>query len=294
MTTGNHDAQFHPPEQLEAYALDALDEDEAARLEFHLNGCSHCSLAVAQLQSTAAQLGEAIERLTPPQELQARLMRALEPSAPTPVYIAAPRSKNPIWAPVARFLLPVAAAIMVGLFSVSVVMNARLSDRTDTMERENATLTAGVALSDRELASMADTVRQLQAANYWLANPGNQPLALRPPDGAGESKGMLLVADDGRGAVILLSGMDDSMPSSTYEVWLMRGGDRVLAGTVEVDAGGWGSTTIQPEESVFGFAKVEVVTERSPGVASGPDDMVLEADIQALLPSQMVSYPNPW
>ena len=157
--------------------LDALDEDEAARLEFHLDGCSHCSLAVAQLQSTAAQLGEAIERLTPPQELQARLMRALEPSAPTPVYIAAPRSKNPIWAPVARFLLPVAAAIMVGLFSVSVVMNVRLSDRTDTMERENATLTAGVALSDRELASMADTVRQPASGQLLVGQPGQSTVS---------------------------------------------------------------------------------------------------------------------
>ena len=94
--------------------------------------------------------------------------------------------------------------------------------------------------------------------------------------------------------MVLLSGMGEDAPSSTYQVWLMRSDDRVHAGTVEVDHTGWGSTMIEAQEPVLGFDKVGLVMEDTPGVAAEHDDMVLEADIRALRPPQMVAYPSPW
>ena len=310
MTTSDPQNQLHPLDMLEAYALRALDDEEAAQVEAHLEECGACSNEAARLQRTSARLSESVERIAPPAVLGARLLDAVESADSGPVATGAVASKTRKWVPDPRYVLPIAAAVVAGLFSLTIVMNVRISDRTDALEMENATLTAQAAIVDDRTGAlevenatltaqaasavevesqMAERVRQLQTTSYWLANPSNQSLALRPPSGAGSSRGILLVRNDGRGAVLMLSGMTERSPTSTYQVWLMRGGDRVHVGTVVVDDRGWGTTTMWPKESIYRFDKVELVTETASGTVASPPDMVLEAKIPTLQPSQMVT-----
>ena len=295
MTTSSSEnepwTEAHPLELLEAYALDALDEEEAFHVESHLDWCGPCSREAARLHESVAPLELIAERAQPPGELQARLMQALE-TGKSPVNAKGGGPKHNIWRPAARFLLPVAAMIMVGLFSAAMVLNIRLSDRTQGLERANSTLTAQIALFVNENQLMEEKLNQLQLTSYWLANPANQPLTLNPTRTGGSSKGVLLLAKDGSGAVIMVTGMKDRSPTSTYQVFLMRQGDRVLVGRVKVDDRGWGTTAFWPEESLFRFDKIELVSETVPGAVSTHADMVLEATIPDSLPSQMLVFPS--
>ena len=295
MTTSSSEnepwSEAHPLEMLEAYALDALDEEETIHVESHLDWCGPCSREAASLQERVAPLGLLVERTAPPRDLQARLMQALE-SARSPVSAGGGESSPGIWGPAARFLLPVAAMVMVGLFTASMVLNIRLSDRTQALERVNSTLTDQVAIFINENQLMEEKLNQLQLTSYWLANPANQPLTLKPTRPGGSSKGVLLLAKDGSGAVIMVTGMKDRSPTSTYQVFLMRQGDRVLVGRVKVDERGWGTAAFWPEESLFRFDKIELVSETVPGAVSTPADMVLEANIPVPLPSQMLVLPS--
>ena len=90
----------------------------------------------------------------------------------------------------------------------------------------------------------------------------------------------------------MVTGMKDRSPTSTYQVFLMRQGDRVLVGRVKVDERGWGTAAFWPEESLFRFDKIELVSETVPGAVSTPADMVLEANIPVPLPSQMLVLPS--
>ena len=295
MTTSNSEnetwAEAHPLELLEAYALDALDEEETFQVEAHLDWCGPCSREVARLQETVAPLELIADRARPPGEIQARLMQSLAADRPS-LSTAGGGSRPHSWKPAARFLLPVAAMLMVGLFSAAMVLNIRLSDRTGSLERENSTLTAQFAISLNENQLVEDKLNQLQLASYWLANPANQPLALKPTRSGGSSKGVLLLAKDGSGAVIMIANMTDRSPTSTYQVWLMRQGDRILVGKVKVDDQGWGTAAFWPKESLFRFDKIELVSETVPGAASTSADMILEANIPSSLPSQMLVFPN--
>ena len=295
MTTSSSEnepwAEDHPLEMLEAYALDALDEEETINVESHLGWCGPCSLEAAKLQERVAPLALLVERTTPPSGLQARLMQSLEPAGILAGGTDGGARPN-IWRPAARFLLPVAAMVMVGLFTASMVLNIRLSDRTEGLERVNSTLTSQVAIFINENQLMEEKLNQLQLTSYWLANPANQPLTLKPTRPGGSSKGVLLLAKDGSGAVIMVTGMKDRSPTSTYQVFLMRQGDRVLVGRVKVDERGWGTAAFWPEESLFRFDKIELVSETVPGAVSTPADMVLEANIPVPLPSQMLVLPS--
>ncbi len=287
--------QPHPEELLEAYALDALEEAETLQVESHLESCNHCSLAVAELHHAIGRLGQSLALREPPATLRSRLMDELE----TLSVQTNPPVTRAIWrlykTPAARFLVPAAAVVMVALFSVGVVMNLGLSDRTQDLERENATLTAQVAQSTEQDSQLAETVQQLRVTNYWLANPENQSMSLKPPSGTGSSRGILVVTNDGRRAMLLLAGMREPWPSANYHVWLTRQGDKLWAGMVNVDDAGWGTITIQPAESVFRFNKVELTAERVAGAPASGADMVLEGEIATLEASRMLTdQGGPW
>jgi anti-sigma-K factor RskA len=68
-----------------AYALDALDPEEAAEFRAHLAGCAACSQEVRELREAAARMGAA-EALPPPPRLRARVLAAADrtPQEPPP------------------------------------------------------------------------------------------------------------------------------------------------------------------------------------------------------------------
>ena len=290
MSTIYPNNQDHLEELLDAYVLDALDEEEAIQVEAHLEDCVQCSLAVSELQRATAQLALSVAHREPPATLLMRLMDALEPVPATPR--PAKDKTSSIWSKTrtVRILVPVAAAVVVGLLALSVTMNFRISDRTENLERENSTLTAQMAQSVDEENRVAETVQELRITNYWLANPTNQSFPLEPPSGAGDSRGVLLVSSDGRRAMLLLVGMRGPSQTATYQVWLMRHGDRLWAGEVRVDDRGWGSATLRPQESVFRYDKVELIADKVAGAPSAPSDMVLEGDITESKPSQKLAF----
>jgi anti-sigma-K factor RskA len=109
-----------------AYALDALDAEEAAVFREHLSGCAACTQEVRELREAAARMG-AVEAVPPPPDLRARVLaavdrtpqlppvpRAEEPSVVTP--LAGPdheggRTRGRRWG---RLALAAAAAVVVG------------------------------------------------------------------------------------------------------------------------------------------------------------------------------------
>ena len=306
--------QSHPEDLLDAYALDALEETETLQVESHLEVCDQCRQAVAELHNAVGRLSQSVIQQQPRSDLRLRLMQALEPVGVQPETAVSRPFWRPSNTPLLKFLLPTAAAAMIALFALGVVMNSRLSNRTEDLEQENATLTAQVALSteqESQLAEsvetlsaqaalsteqdsqLAETVQQLRVANYWLANPENQSMNLEPPSGSGSSRGILVVTNDGSRAMLLLAGMEERPVSAIYHVWLMRGGDKVWAAKLQVDEEGWGTVTIQPSESVFRFEKVDVTAKRVSQTESSLDEMVLSGEIAIPEPSRMIVLQQP-
>jgi hypothetical protein len=189
--------------------------------------------------------------------------------------------------------MPAAAAVIVGLFVVTMVMNLRLSDRTERLQQNNATLTAQVALSAEVGAKLEEKLRSMRLTNFWLADPAVHSVKLSSPNGEAGSGGVLLMSSDGNRAILMVTGMGDEALTSSYEVWLMRQGHHEMAGTVTVDQWGWGAASLTPQESLLDFDKVALVTEQAPGMAKAEDDMVLEAKLPGVLPPQMVVL-SPW
>jgi anti-sigma factor RsiW len=271
----------HPEELLGAYTLDALDDEEASLVEAHLEVCPQCRESIGQLQGVSELLGLSVERHEPPPDLRYRVIDSLPPAEVVP---AGPHTE------VARtdlrtrttWMLPLAAAIVISLFSASLVLNLRVTSRVDRLEQENSTVTAQLSQSMSQTLELEqqysvltahlsqastqdqqilDTVHQMQAASYLAVHPETQPLVLEPPSGTGSSQGVLLVGDGGQRALLMVSNMEQPPPLRSYQVWLVKRGHRMPVGQIQVDSTGWGTLDLIPPEPLFEFEWVNLTVE---------------------------------
>jgi anti-sigma factor RsiW len=72
-------------ELLGAYALEALPDDEARRLEEHLRGCAEHRATAAELRQTSAVLPLMVDEGDPSPDLRARIVAAVKATPPEPV-----------------------------------------------------------------------------------------------------------------------------------------------------------------------------------------------------------------
>ena len=102
-------------EQVAAYALDALDEDERRAYEAHLAGCERCRADLAGLTETAGALGFAAAA-EPPDGLRDRILAAARDEGPSNVVaIASHRRRRFAIAGIAAAVA--AAALAIGLYA---------------------------------------------------------------------------------------------------------------------------------------------------------------------------------
>lgn len=105
-------------ELLGAYALDALDPDELAAVEAHLDGCPTCRAEVAELRDVASQLADSDAE--PPEELWERIVDAIEePPPPLRLTVAGQARPRRSWRGRAIGAVAVAAALLVGALVVA-------------------------------------------------------------------------------------------------------------------------------------------------------------------------------
>jgi anti-sigma-K factor RskA len=128
-----------------AYAVDALDPEEADAFERHLAGCERCREELAALSATATALVYAAPAVEPPARLREAILDAARAERPNVVPLAPRRSRT---AAVLGAVAAVAACLAVGLGIWNVVLHDRLGDarqalRTAPLQGASGSLVVG-------------------------------------------------------------------------------------------------------------------------------------------------------
>lgn len=290
-----------------AYALGSLEEDELADVEANLDAVPPGHSVLPSFLETTSQLAETVPQVAPPPQLQLRLMAAVEELPP--VFAPPGQGEETTGGKTdeadeetrdsgsrftfSSFAMPLAATLVIGLLSASLIMNVVTTNRINSLEQERlasnsriAELEAGqTRVGDQvshlgQLAAGSDrAMKQMMETNYLMARPFTQPLLLRPTDGASDSEGVLLVNNDGREAILMLSNMDRSRPSQSYHVWLGRNGQQFPIGEIAVDSSGWGTMALKPPESLYGFDWINLTVDEPRTGGGSSAEMVLQTRI---------------
>jgi anti-sigma-K factor RskA len=218
-----------PHDLLAAYALDALDEEEREGFERHLADCEECTEQLALLREPVAALAYAAEGPAPPEALRGRIIETVR-AEPRAAVIQLPRRN---WA----------LAVVAGVAAVA------------------ACLAIGLGIWAHSLSNSLDRERSANSAYQRAAEILGAKATAKSLIGA---KGSLLVADDGRAALVVC-GLAGAPSAKTYEAWVINGTKPQPAGLFR---GGSGCNPVLLTEQVPKSATVAVTLERAGGASS--------------------------
>ncbi|WP_026919459.1 anti-sigma factor [Gordonia shandongensis] len=189
----------HPNDLLALYALDVLDEVEAARVRRHVHACADCDEEVAMWQEEAARLGDRAVEVPP--DLRRRVLAAVD-ADPT-----GRRSAGSVR--LLRGRRAVAAAAVVLVAAGGGVAAWRILDRN--ADPASSSVTASDAMMDKVLS--APDMRKATG-----------------PIGGGEVKAMY--APSQRATVVTAENLPPAPDAMGYQVWITVGGRMKSAGMV--------------------------------------------------------------
>lgn len=178
----------------------------------------------------------------------------------------------------AAAVLPMILGISVAVLVVLAVAVVLLFSRVDDLEDENAALSG---LFEASILQLQQSDLQQQTISYWLAYPSSQTVVLNPTFVGGIAQGLLKPAEEGLSAILLVAGLGELTPSSTYDIWLSEGERTVRAGEIALNATGWGTSTVYLDEPLDTFEIVELTLRRQndTGSRAGAGPAVLEGSI---------------
>jgi anti-sigma factor RsiW len=235
-------------ELLGAYALHAVDADEAEVVERHLDECPRCRAEVAGHRDVAARLGNTgglapeglwdriashLEEVPPP-------MRLHLPDAAGTVIPLAPR-RRAVVSRVAAVALSAAAVLAIGVLGAQVV---RQQDRLDRFE---AALSDGSAL-----------------------DPNASQAALESPDGDVTGSAVLLTNGTGYLMVDDLPALDGDR---TYQLWGLTDAGLISLGLLGSEPG-----AIVPFQAGDGIDALAITAEASGGVVQSDNPAVVAGE----------------
>ena len=176
-----------------AYALDALEPDEARDYETHLATCPSCREDLARLSGAAGALAFAVESPAPPPDLRQRILDAAVGEREIVVPL------RPRWTLAAKVAVAAAACLAVGFGAWAATLSRSLDRERSAREQ-----------ADQALAIVSD------------------PTATRTALTGGSGS---LVVTPGGAAALIISRLDKAPSGKTYEAWVIENGKPQRAGT---------------------------------------------------------------
>lgn len=217
-------------ELLPAYVLDALNPEEARRVEAHLQTCEICRRDLGAFRQTTAELAVATAPMSPPSQVRTRIMSAIRPPAQV---LSLTRS----WA------VGVAAA------AAAVVIVAALT--VASFSRQVALLQQRIAAQEQVLAILAGPTAKSSVLS------GSVEASVR------------FVYDPARGeGALVVSNLRDPGQQFIYQLWLIAGAVPESAGVFRPHAGR--PIILPVSADFTRFQAVAISIERAPLGAARP------------------------
>jgi hypothetical protein len=232
-------------------ALDAVEPRELALVEAHAATCTECAAQLQEFRDVAAMLGSAVPQHEPPAALRTRVPDVARLTRQEPV--AARRRLAFGWPRRIRL----SAAWLVA--AASLCMSLGALGWVATMQGQIVALQSEAQVA-RERATRYDHIAQVLASDRLAIRP-LAPVAQNMP-----SRGMVYMDPSSGTGMLMCHNMPPIEQGHAYQVWFIRGNERVSGGLLWPDHNGNGYTLIQVPTDLMSFDSVGITDE--PGTGS--------------------------
>lgn len=245
----------HVDDLIDLYALGALEPDEQAAVDQHLDECGRCRSLLAEAKELVLLLAWTPDQYDPPPVLRDRLMRRVK-------QLQRLDGDAPVrwWQRLIPDLSRRTPQLAFGLAGVMAVLLLFLGSRN-------------VALQE-EVASLRGQLQTQQVVVDVLRSPDTRVVALSKQSGVPDGGAQLLL-DPGRDRAFLVTSELPRLPENqTYQLWLIGNNLPVSMGTFEVNQQGVASIVVQANRPLSEFQAVGVSVEPEGG-SPQPTNVIL-------------------
>jgi anti-sigma-K factor RskA len=235
----------HVDNLIDAYALGALEPDETAQVEAHLERCARCHRLAATARATAAALLYAAPLVEPPAGLRAKIIdRVHAVAAEEQRTLPGMRPREPIGG---------------GGQSSRAGLRRVLAGLLGREQRAN----------DRAARRLAELLAHPDSAIWEVAGTEEAP----------EARARLVGVPGERDAVLITGGLRPLARERVYQVWLLRGGQPLPNALFRVGPGGDSRQIIHAPQPLGDFEVVAVTPEPASGSPSPTGPIVLAGSL---------------
>jgi hypothetical protein len=237
-----------------AVALNAADaSEESTRIvEKHAARCPDCAWQLDGFREAAAALGSAVRQVDPPGGLRERVLAAARQTAQPAL---APRGGLVLraWRRIRLSPAWVAAAASLVISIAAIVRVAMLQGEIEMIQQD--------AITARERAARYERVVGVLASDKLAIRP------LRPVAQEANSRGMVYMDPSSGQGMLMCRNLPPVAQGRAYQVWFVRGNERVSGGLLWPDPHGNGYALIRVPTDVMSFESIGVTDEPSTGSA---------------------------
>jgi len=264
-------------DDIDGWALGALDADEARALEAHLATCDDCRAIGDAASETAGSLGLAVPMHSASATLKSRVMA----SAAVLTDIGRPRGKRRLMWPAAVAALLVGA---IGLASWTAVTQSRVDD----LEGRNARLSASSTEQARAFqdaseteARLSQTIATQDAVLEIVLQPDLQRTELVGTEKAPGASGRCVWSSGREVGAMLVDGLPHTPDDAVYTMWIVYEREWLEAGDFTVDDGGEGRLVMDAwgadSDDWGAFEGFAVTVEPASGAAAQRGDTIMRS-----------------
>lgn len=248
----------HVADEIDAYALGILEDDEVARVEAHLAGCQECQSLLRQARAVVGFLALAPRQVAPPARLKQRILARIaqeerggggQASAPA---IDLPGAASSEITPERQGLLDALRQFLPGRKPIQ---------------------TPGAI---RPGAGTADEQHQLQDIMRLLRSSRPSVWELPGTPAAPQARARLLGSPDEHMAVLIVSGLEALPPERDYQLWFLREGKPVGGAVFDVQRNGEGQILVHAPRQL-GYYDLAAITPEPAGGSPGPTGPIIIA-----------------
>lgn len=258
-------------------ALGSLSPDELAQAESHLAEPRHvgCLEALRRASDGVEVLARSLTPTRPDERVWRGIEQRLDGAAPRPGRPAPAWRERLAWGAAAAAVLLLLANLaarsrdnqrMGDLAAAATASAARLQTSATRLEKEREACS-------KELASVRGEAAQQRSALALLQAPATVMVSLSPPSGGQPGARALLNLAQRKG--MLLSAALAPQAGKDYELWIIRGEQKLPAGLLRAGPSGVVLASIDAELLASGRLDAVAVTLESEGGASQPTGPIL-------------------
>jgi anti-sigma-K factor RskA len=274
-------------DQIEAYALGAVERKEARRLESHLKSCPECRSRAQEAAETVGLLGLSVPIRRADPSLRSRLLARIGVRTESEKVA---RPLLPAWGMRAlAFASPALAVVVLGLLAWTVLLQGQMNDLRDDSDHlaaSQAESERGVAQVRQELAaavgaqqstlSLVEEQRRLATA---VLDPEAWEVELTASPERGSMQARYVWSPQYETGVLLASNLPVLPLDLTYQLWLVEGDQMTPVGTFRPLSDGTARLVIDDPELANQAEKLVITVEPPGGSETKSGFSVLEGGI---------------